>query len=245
MCSTASDSKEQPGGYYLIALAGSRRSRLPGDGMRQEPMTRAIDYYFTSISPWAYIGHRTFVDLAKRHGLTIAYKPVALVETVYPETGGLPLAKRHPSRVRYRDLELQRWREKRGLSFPLKPKFWPFEPVFVDCIIVALAARGEDVEAFLPGAFAAIFEQEKDLRDPDVVSGLLARGGLDAKAVMKAAVDAETKRAYDDNTRGAMEAGVFGSPSYVLDGEIFWGQDRLDLLEDALKSGRKPFAPCR
>lgn len=204
-------------------------------------MTRSIDYYFTLVSPWAYIGHRTFAGLATRYDLAVNYRPVAL-GTVFPESGGLPLAKRHPLRVRYRDIELQRWREKRGLSFHLKPDFWPFDPAFVDCVVVAIAARGENVEAFLPAAFAAIFENQLDLKDPDVTARLLTDGGLDAAAIMKAAVDPATKAIYDANTQGALEAGVFGSPAYVLDGEVFWGQDRLDLLEDALKSGRKPFA---
>ena len=205
-------------------------------------MTRSIDYYFTLVSPWAYIGHRAFVDLAKRHGVTIRYKPVAL-GTVFPESGGMPLAKRHPLRVRYRDIELQRWREKRGLSFHLKPEFWPFEPTSVDCTVAAIAARGQNVEAFLTPAFAAIFENQMDLKDPDVVAKLLTDGGLDAAAIMKEAVAPATKAIYEADTRGALEAGVFGSPAYVLDGEVFWGQDRLDLLDDALKSGRKPFRP--
>jgi 2-hydroxychromene-2-carboxylate isomerase len=205
-------------------------------------MPRMIDYFFTLVSPWAYIGHRAFIDLAHRHGATVRYKPVAL-GTVFPESGGLPLAKRHPSRVKYRSVELQRWREKRGLSFHLKPAFWPFDPTFLDCIVVALADRGDDVEAFLPRALVAIFEQERDPTDPVTVSQLLTAGGLDAPSVMKAAVAPATKAAYEANTTGALAAGVFGSPSYVLDGEVFWGQDRLDLLDDALTSGRAPFRP--
>ena len=206
-------------------------------------MPRTIDYYFTIASPWAYIGHGVFVDIAKRHRATVRYRPVAIVNTIYPASGGLPLAQRHPSRVRYRDLELQRWREKRGLSFHLKPAFWPFDPTFLDCVIVALAARDDDVEAFLPSAFAGIFETQRDLSDPRIVSDLLTAVGLDAPAVMKAAVDAATKAAYEANTKGALEAGVFGSPAYVLDGEVFWGQDRLEMLDDALTSGRAPYLP--
>lgn len=204
---------------------------------------RAVDYYFTLVSPWAYIGHRTFRDLVTRYDLAVTYKPVAL-GTVFPESGGMPLAKRHPLRVRYRDIELQRWREKRGLTFHLKPDFWPFEPTFVDCVVVALAARGANVEAFLARAFNAVFEEQRDMKNPDVVAALLSDAGIDAQVIMKAAADPATKAIYEGNTRGALEAGVFGSPAYVLDGEVFWGQDRLDLLEDALKSGRAPFRPA-
>ena len=88
-------------------------------------MPRTIDYYFTLASPWAFLGHRPFVDLAKAHGVTIRYRPVDLGE-VFPHTGGLPLPKRHPARQRYRILELQRWREARGIALKIQPKHWPF-----------------------------------------------------------------------------------------------------------------------
>lgn len=203
-------------------------------------MSRTIDYYFTFVSPWAYIGHNAFADLAKRHGVSVRYKPVAL-GTVFPESGGLPLAKRHPLRVRYRTVELLRWREKRGLHFHLKPAHWPFEPTFADCVAVALAGSGADVEPFARSAFAAVFEEERDLKNPTVVEKLLRDSGADATAIMKNAVSPATKAAYEANTQEALAAGVFGSPSYVLDGEVFWGQDRLELLDDALASGRAPF----
>jgi 2-hydroxychromene-2-carboxylate isomerase len=76
-------------------------------------MARSIDYYFSLVSPWAYIGHVTFMDVTQSRGLTVNFKPISLA-SVFPETGGLPLAKRAPARQRYRILELQRWREKRG-----------------------------------------------------------------------------------------------------------------------------------
>ena len=205
-------------------------------------MARRIDYFFTLVSPWAYIGHALFVDIAARHDTAITYKPVAL-GTVFPESGGLPLAQRHPLRQHYRSVELQRWREKRGLAFDLKPRFWPFAPTFADCIVVALAANGLAVEHFLPHAFAAIFELSRDLKDPAEIATLLRDGGFDAQALMKAAIEPQTKELYRANTEAALAAGVFGSPAYVLDGEVFWGQDRLDLLQDALASGRAPFKP--
>lgn len=206
-------------------------------------MARTIDCFFTTISPWAYLGHAAFVDLAERHGLSVRYRPVALVESVYPASGGLPVAKRHPSRLRYRDVELQRWRAKRGVPFNLRPKHWPFDPTLLDCIVVALAGQGGGVDAFLLRAFSGIFAEERDLSDPRTVADLLTAAGFDAPAVMKAAVDPATTALYDANTRDALGAGVFGSPSYVLDGEVFWGQDRLELLDDALASGRASFHP--
>ena len=89
-------------------------------------MPQQIDYYFSLPSPWAYIGHALFSDLVSTYDLKVNYKPVLLGE-LFSETGGLPLGKRHPVRQRYRLLELQRWRDKRGLDFHIKPKNWPFD----------------------------------------------------------------------------------------------------------------------
>ena len=84
-------------------------------------MPRSVEYYFSLASPWAYIGHRLFMDIAGRHGLDVTHKPISLGR-VFAQTGGQPLPQRHPARQRYRMVELQRWRERRGLSFNLKPR---------------------------------------------------------------------------------------------------------------------------
>ncbi len=203
-------------------------------------MPRSIDYYFTLVSPWAYIGHDLFLATARRHGAAIVYRPVNLGE-VFPNSGGLPLARRHPLRQRYRLVELQRWREKRGLGFALKPKGWPFDPTLADCVAVALVARGDDPKPYLSEAFRAAFEQELSLGDEGVVARILRDVGHDADVLIADARSAPITEAYANNNARALAAGVFGSPSYVLDGEVFWGQDRLELLDDALRSGRAPF----
>ena len=205
-------------------------------------MPRRIDYYFTLASPWAYIGHRPFLDMARRHGVSIVYRPVALNE-VFTETGGLPLAKRHPARQAYRMVELQRWRDRRSLAFHLKPKHWPFEADHANRAVLAVAAGGGDPGPFLQSAFAAIWEQDEDLANSATLARLLAANGHDAGAIVAAAESSDMRAKYEQNRLGAIAAGVFGSPSYVLDGEVFWGQDRLDLLDEALGSGRPPYGP--
>ena len=94
-------------------------------------MPRNIDYYFSLHSPWAYIGHIPFMEIVRSHNVKVTCKPISLTN-VFAETGGLPVAKRHPARLRYRILELQRWREKRGLKFNLHPKFWPLNVEIAD-----------------------------------------------------------------------------------------------------------------
>ena len=203
-------------------------------------MSRSIAYYFTVVSPWAYIGHDLFTRIARKHGATIDYRPVNLGE-VFPQSGGLPLTKRHPLRVAYRTMELKRWREKRGLDFALKPKGWPFDPGLADRVALALLARGEDPNAYLSNAFCAVYETELNLGDAANVAAVLKETGHDADALIADAQSQPIRDAYAANNEAALAAGVFGSPSFVLDGEVFWGQDRIEALDDALTSGRKPF----
>lgn len=204
-------------------------------------MTRQIEYYFSFISPWSYLGHADFVAVAKKHAAAILYKPVPLGR-LFPETGGLPLSKRHPARQAYRLVELQRWRDKRHIKLQLHPKFWPFDPSLGDRIVTTLAAQGAVGEDFVPQAFAAVFAAEQNLADEAVLAALLAQAGFDAEGIIAAAKNDDARAAYDANLAAAMARGVFGAPSYVLEGEIFWGQDRISCLDEALASGRKPYA---
>jgi 2-hydroxychromene-2-carboxylate isomerase len=202
---------------------------------------RKLTVYFSLLSPWAYIGHAELRRLAVKHNLSLDYRPVNLIE-VFPQSGGLPLPKRHPSRQAYRLTELRRWRDKRGLSFHLWPRFWPFDPSLGDRVVCALAAEKADPQLFLAAAFAAVFEQNRDLADPHEVAAVLSEAGYHTLWLARADAP-EAVAIYEKNRVDALAGGVFGSPSYVLDGEIFWGQDRLDLLDDALTSNRAPFTP--
>ncbi|MFO7307219.1 MAG: 2-hydroxychromene-2-carboxylate isomerase [Pseudomonadota bacterium] len=202
---------------------------------------RSIDYYFSLVSPWAYLGHAPFLAIAGRHGCTVTYKPVFLGE-VFSETGGLPLARRHPVRQRYRLVELQRWREKRGVALNIHPKFWPFEVALADRCVIALQAAGIDPGAFVARAFAGVWARDENLADEAVLADIAAEVGIDPAAMLEGAHGEAAGAAYAGNIADAVAADVFGSPSYVVDGEVFWGQDRLDLLADMLASGRPAYS---
>ena len=204
-------------------------------------MPRQIDYYFSLTSPWAYIGHALFRDVASTYKSKVNYKPVMLGE-LFSETGGLPLAKRHPVRQRYRMLELQRWREKRGLNFNLRPAYSPFNGRLADGVVIAAIEAGHDPDAFLRRAFAAIFQQQLNLADAATVAKLADESGLPGQQLVERSGTEEISAAYEQNRQDALSRDVFGSPVYVLDGEVFWGQDRIELLADALKSGRPAYS---
>ena len=206
-------------------------------------MARRITCCFTTVSPWAYIGHTPFLKITREHDVAVDWKPVNLGE-VFPHTGGLPLAKRAPARQRYRLFELQRWREKRGMNFHLHPKHWPFDCALADRSVIAVVQSGKEAAAYIGSVFKAVFEEERDCADEKVLADLLSSSGHDAQPILKSARSSDIEAAYKGNIAGALAAGVFGSPTYILDGELFWGQDRLDLLADALHSGRKAFSPA-
>jgi 2-hydroxychromene-2-carboxylate isomerase len=204
-------------------------------------MPRQIDYYFSLSSPWAYIGHKAFRDVVGTYDLKVNHKPVVLVE-LFSETGGLPLIKRHPVRQRYRMMELQRWRDKHGLNFHFRPKAVPLNARVADGVVIAALEAGLDPDPYLRRGFSALWEQDLNLADPDVVAKVADEAGLPGKKLVERSASDEIGAAYEQNRQDAIAADVFGSPVYVLDGEVFWGQDRIELLADALKSGRAAYS---
>jgi 2-hydroxychromene-2-carboxylate isomerase len=149
--------------------------------------------------------------------------------------------KRHPVRQRYRLVELQRWRDKRGLKFHLQPANWPFNGRLADGLVLAAIEAGLDPDPFLRRAFAAVWEDQLDLGDPATLVKLADDSGLPGEQLLERSGTEDISKIYEQNRQDALAADVFGSPAYVLDGEVFWGQDRIELLVDALKSGRGPY----
>ncbi|WP_291823647.1 2-hydroxychromene-2-carboxylate isomerase [Bosea sp. (in: a-proteobacteria)] len=205
-------------------------------------MPRTIDYYFSLHSPWTYLGHATFLDIVARHGGRIVYRPVPL-RAVFDETGGLPLPKRHPVRQRYRLMDLQRWRERRGVKLMLQPKHFPFDPSLADRFLIAIVSAGGDPGRFMGEIMAGVWSRDEDMTQPGAVARVARSCGFDAQALALAADSEAVVQSYEGTIAAAIAAGVFGAPSYVLDGEVFWGQDRLELLDSALASGRAPYRP--
>jgi 2-hydroxychromene-2-carboxylate isomerase len=125
----------------------------------------------------------------------------------------------------------------------LTPKHVPFNVTLADRFVIAIQARNGDPDPFMRAAFAAIWTEERDLGDPIVLADIARDSGLDVDALMKLADGTLTEAIYLLNQENAVAADVFGSPAYALDGEVFWGQDRLEFLDDALASGRAPYRP--
>jgi 2-hydroxychromene-2-carboxylate isomerase len=200
----------------------------------------AIDYYFTSISPFTYLGHKAFEEMARKYGCKIAYKPFNLGQ-VFENSGALPLPKRPPVRQRYRLLELRRIAEYRKLPINLKPAYFPTDPTLADQCAIALVKAGKDPSEFIWKALSGVWANEENVADEAILSGYLTSLGHDAASMIKSAKSDEVAAIRVQNTADAIAADAVGSPAYVLNGEVFWGQDRIDLLDHALSTGRAPF----
>ncbi len=198
-------------------------------------MSSVIDYFFTPQSPWAYLGHERFAAMAKAAGARVNVMPVNLGGKVFPVSGGLPLAQRAPQRQAYRLVELRRFSEQLGIALNLHPKFFPVADAAAARLIIAVDMHeGADAAMALTGAVTrAVWAEEHNIADEPTLSALLATLGLPAQRLADAQSQAVLAR-YEADTQRAIDTGVFGAPTYVVDGEMFWGQDRLDFVQRRL-----------
>jgi 2-hydroxychromene-2-carboxylate isomerase len=198
-------------------------------------MKQAVQYYFAPNSPWTYLGHLRLWDIARRAGARIEVLPIDLGGKVFPQSGGLPLGKRAPQRQAYRLVELERFSKHLHAPLNLQPRYFPVAADDAARLIVAVDLHdGADAAMHITDAvLRAVWVEERNIADEATLSLLLKERELPARRLEDAHSQAVAVR-YEANTQRAIDAGVFGAPSYVIDGEIFWGQDRLDFVEKSL-----------
>ncbi len=188
-----------------------------------------IDYFFATISPFVYLAGTRMEAIAARHGATVVYKPLD-GPALFPRTGGQVLAERHPSRKAYRLQELRRQSKKLGMTLNLQPAFFPVNPAPSSYAVISAAkAGGGDLGGLVHGFTRAVWAENRNIADGEVVQDILRAHGYDpALADRGMLASAET---YVANLEEAVSRGVFGLPSYLVGDEVFWGQDRLDDLD--------------
>ena len=205
-------------------------------------MSRPVAYYHFLISPWSYLAIGRLNALIEHSEAIVDYLPIDVGRT-FADMGGTPPAKRHPARQRFRLEELARWSDHLGVPIVLEPAHFPADQTTAACMVHAVAAGlgGPQGEAARSAAgrlsdavLSAVWRDERDVADADTLVGLADDCALDGRALLEAADDGRARARYDETTRAAHERGVFGSPTWVLGEELFWGQDRLDFLARAL-----------
>jgi 2-hydroxychromene-2-carboxylate isomerase len=204
----------------------------------ESTLSITVDYYFTPQSPWTYLGHERFAQIARAADAKVRVLPVDLGGKVFPVSGGLPVGQRAPQRQAYRLLELQRYSDHLRAPINVKPKYFPVSGDESARLIIAVDMHdGSDAAMKISGAvFSAVWVRERHIADEKVLAELLAECGLDPARLEQSHSQAVQER-YEANTQQAIDAGVFGAPSFVVNGEIFWGQDRLDFVERRLALG--------
>lgn len=195
-------------------------------------LSKTVDYYHFLISPWSYLAIGNFNELKKRTGIAVNYLPIDVGST-FGNMGGVPPAKRHPSRQRLRMDELKRWSEFLNVPMNLTPAYFPADQTLAACMVYA--ATAEESAALSDAILTAVWRDEKNIADADTLVAIANECGIDGKALLAAADNDAMRQKLMDVTADAHSKDVFGSPTYALDGELFWGQDRLDFLERAIR----------
>lgn len=197
-------------------------------------MTKTVDYYLTAASPWAFLGHARFSEIASRFNATVNHKPIDLVSGVFPHTGGLPVKKRSAARQAYRLAELRRWSALLGIEMKLQPTYFPAKTPAADHVITSAIVQGEDPTALIQGIMESLWVENKDIDDLTTLKKVAAERGYGNLEFLDQRESPDVMARYEANTKQALERGVFGAPTYVIGDELLWGQDRLDFVERIL-----------
>jgi len=195
-----------------------------------------VEYYYSVASPYAYLGVKKFQEIVKKYSLEVIEKPIDLVGTVFAETGGTPVPKRHPSRQKYRLIEIERFGKKLNININKQPKFFPpADPHKASLFTIASIKAGLSID-FGKEVLTKLWSEEKDISQDSVLEEVCSKFKLNFNEIKTLANSEEAKSIYLSNSNDAIAKGVFGAPSFIINNELFWGQDRLDFLEDKIKS---------
>ena len=200
-------------------------------------MPLTIDYFFVPQSPWTYFGHARFATMVAQAGAKVSIKPMDLGQ-IFPKTGGLPVGQRSAQRQAYRLVELRRFADHLQMPLNLHPKFFPVAGDDAARLIITVDQHdGADAAMRLCGAvLTAVWAQERNIADATVLAELLNEQHLDVARLDQSKLPG-AQSTYQTYTDEALKVGVFGAPTFVVDGELFWGQDRLEFLQRRLQAG--------
>lgn len=194
-----------------------------------------LEFYFDYASPFSYLADSRLGDLAKRTGASIVYKPI-LLGAVFKATGNVsPVTV--PAKAAYSGHDLRRWTRRYGAPFASNPHF-PMNTLRVMRGAVASQVAG-CFAAYHRAVFSAMWEKGRHIAEEAVLREVLTGAGLDAASLLAGAETAEVKERLRAGTAEAVERGVFGVPSFWVGNELFWGNDRLDFVEEALSAATR------
>ncbi len=195
-------------------------------------MTREVEFFFDVGSPASYLAYTQLPRICEQTGTTLIYRPM-LLGGVFQATGNASPAT-IPAKGRYMFGDLERHARRYHAPFKRNPYF-PINTLLLMRGATAMQLRHpERFHVYLDAMFRAIWVDERNMNDASVVAGVLHEAGLDAAMVMAEITDPEVKAALKSTTEDAVARGVFGAPSFFVGDTMFFGQDRLEFVRDAL-----------
>ncbi len=195
-------------------------------------MTKTVEFLFDLGSPYSYLAWYQLPKVAQAHGARVVYTPV-LLGGIFQSTGNASPAS-VPAKARYLDADLQRWARAWGLQIASNPAF-PINTLALMRGAVAMQMQGDEpFQRYMDAMYQAMFGQPRNLGEPAEVAAVLTAAGFDAARFMAQIGDQAVKDKLKDNTTRAVARGVFGAPSFFVGDALFWGQDRIDQVGQAL-----------
>ena len=195
-------------------------------------MSKTVDFYFDFGSPAAYLAYTQLPKLCAETGATVVMKPM-LLGGVFQSTGNrAPITV--PLKGSYLFVDLSRYAKRYAVPLNMNP-FFPINTITLMRADVGLALRGDDrLQAYRAAVFRAIWVDRQNLNDAATVGAMLAAAGFDPAAILALVADQQVKDELKTLTQAAVDRGIFGAPTFFVGKEMFWGQDRLDFVREAL-----------
>lgn len=195
--------------------------------------TKTIDYFFWTSSVWTYLGHKRFLDLVAQTGAKIRFRPVRK-ENLLASAGGAVVGPLGAPRLAYHSTELARWTRRLSIKINAKPHHLPNSEEKALRLLAAADEEGRDIGMLADAIMRALWVEDRDIADEPTLIEIASSVGFEPKSVSAWMANTEAATILDHNAEAALSAGVFGAPSYLFNDEIFWGQDRLGQLSEAL-----------
>ncbi len=194
-------------------------------------MKKTVEFYFDFGSPYSYLAYKALPGIAAELGAEIVWRPM-LLGGVFKATGNHSPAE-IPAKERWTRGDLERWARRYGAAFTRNPHF-PINTLTLMRGAVGMQMRGPDFHKYVDAIYRAMWEEPRDLGQPDELAAVLRRAGFDVDAFQSLISDPAVKEQLKQNTDEAVARGVFGAPTFFVGEQMFWGQDRLDFVAEAL-----------
>ena len=200
-------------------------------------MTNTLDYYFATPSPWAYLATPRVIELKNKYDLKINWKPSDLMEIF--AVHGIAAVKDRPQPVQLNRLtELKRWSKFLNIPLTLQPKFFPVDPALSHRTIILAQKNNINVENLIFSFQKAVWADEKDISDENTIIEICKSNDFNSSSIIEDANSEEIISEYKKNTEEALSRNVWGSPTFIYNDELFWGQDRIEFLERAIHNSK-------